>query len=122
MPTNPAEEQIRAIIDQAAHAMLVVDRIGRIRFVNDRAEQLFGYSRADLMHQPIELLVPTRLRASHADHRKAFLGNVHVRAMADAKELRCVRKDHTEFAGRITLYPLETTAGLLVAVGVATSD
>src|ERR1700685_1307957 len=61
----PVEANFGAILDAAPDAMLVVDQQGRIVLANIQSEQIFGYSRAELTGQKIEVLVPPRFRAKH---------------------------------------------------------
>lgn len=58
----------RAMIDAIASGILVVDRGGRIRFVNPAAEKLFGYESFELVGKSVSSLVPIELREMHADH------------------------------------------------------
>jgi PAS domain S-box-containing protein len=53
-----------ALVDAAPDAILVVDTAGTIVFANLAAQQLFGYSRAELVDSPIELLVTNDTRPS----------------------------------------------------------
>lgn len=53
-----AELLFNRVVEAAPNAMLLVDERGDITFVNVHAEKLFGYSRAELVGHPIELLVP----------------------------------------------------------------
>ena len=46
------------LLDAVPDALVGVDRAGVIRYVNRRAQSLFGYERDDLVGQPIETLVP----------------------------------------------------------------
>ena len=41
---------------------MIVDSSGAIVLVNARTEQLFGYSRRELLHQPVDMLLAERLR------------------------------------------------------------
>ena len=54
------ESLVSALLDSAAQAILGVDRHGRLTLVNRRCEELFGYSRRELVGQEIEILLPTR--------------------------------------------------------------
>ena len=51
-------ELIRAVIDATPDALVVTRPDGNIVFVNASCEARFGYARAELISQPIELLVP----------------------------------------------------------------
>src|SRR5215469_3931103 len=61
-----------ALVQLAPDATVVVDARGRIRLVNRQTEELFGYSAEDLLNQPVELLIPERLRAVHQQHRTEY--------------------------------------------------
>ena len=52
------------LLELAPDAIVIVDDRGVIQIVNERAEQIFGYSRAELIGQPVELLVPERQKKS----------------------------------------------------------
>ncbi len=50
--------EYRLLLESAPDAILVVDEEARIVRVNQRAEDVFGYTRQELLGQPAELLVP----------------------------------------------------------------
>jgi sigma-B regulation protein RsbU (phosphoserine phosphatase) len=56
------EEQFRVAVEAAPNAMLLIDQTGIIVLVNAPTEALFGYSRAELLGQPLERLIPERFR------------------------------------------------------------
>src|SRR5215813_177516 len=60
----PAElEGAREILETAPLAILAVDRAGRVSWANGRLDEMFGYLRGDVAGQPLEHLLPERLRA-----------------------------------------------------------
>jgi protein-histidine pros-kinase len=91
--------------------MVIVDAQGRIVLVNAQADKTFGYSRADLLDRPVELLIPDRLRSQHAGHRGDYLRQPAVRPMGQGLELWGRRRDGTEFPVEISLSPMETSRG-----------
>lgn len=113
-----AESKFRALLEAAPDAMIITDRDGCISLVNARAEQLFGYSRTELLHQRIEILVPERYRARHEGYRIGFLAERKVRAMGSGRELYGLRKDGSEFPVEISLSPLETEEGVFVTSAI----
>jgi PAS domain S-box-containing protein len=67
-----AEARFQALVESAPDAIVTVNRAGLIVLVNSQAETLFGYARADLEGQPIELRVPERYHEQHAADRQRY--------------------------------------------------
>ncbi|HXF52237.1 MAG TPA: PAS domain S-box protein [Dehalococcoidia bacterium] len=104
----------RSLLESAPDAIVIVDPSGRIVIVNRQAERLFGYSRDELVGQPVELLVPQALREAHEAHRRGYMERPATRPMGIGLELSARRRDGSEVPVEISLSPLETADGLLV--------
>ncbi len=113
-----AKSTFESLFENAADACVVVDPGGRIRRVNKQADQLFGYSREELLGQEVEVLVPERLRGKHLERRKGGQAASHFRAMGAGHELVGRRRDGGEFPVDIMLNPLETEEGPVVIATV----
>jgi len=109
-----AEREFHELIENAPDAILQVDPDGRILIANLTAEQLFGYTREELMRASVDALVPQGARAHHAAHRRNFAAAGVSRPMGLGLELYARRKDGTEFPVEISLSPVRSTAGVTV--------
>ena len=106
-----SEARARALFEAASEGVVVVDRRGGIVSVNGKMEELFGYSRAELIGQPVEMLMPERYRAAHPRHRNEYFARPRPRPMGRGLDLAGRRKDGTEFPIEISLSPIETEEG-----------
>jgi PAS domain S-box-containing protein len=106
------------LFEEAADGLVVADRAGRIARVNRTAEKLFGYTRAELLGRPVELLMPEAARAGHAAQRENFQAAPRLRAMGGGLDLHARRKDGSVFPVDIMLTPLETAEGPMVLATV----
>ncbi|MDX1456840.1 MAG: PAS domain S-box protein [Marinobacter sp.] len=100
------EERFRQVIESAPNAMILVDGEGSITLINSQAESLFGYTRSELIGQPIEELVPHRFRDAHPGHRASFFASPTRRSMGAGRDLYGLRKDGSEFPVEIGLNPI----------------
>ncbi|MHB8464561.1 MAG: putative bifunctional diguanylate cyclase/phosphodiesterase, partial [Acidimicrobiales bacterium] len=108
----------QGLLESAPDAIVVVDASGVIRLVNRQTGTLFGWDRSELLGQPLEILLPHRLRDRHPDLRLGYVADPRLRPMGEGLELVACRRDGTEFPVDVSLSPLETADGLLISAAV----
>ena len=107
-----------SLLESAPDAMVIVNSDGRIQLANTAVEKLFGYTREELVGQPVELLIPERYHAHHPSRRSGFFSAPLARPMGAGLELAGVRKNGVEFPVEISLSPLETDEGMLATAAI----
>src|SRR5215467_2409999 len=109
-----------ALLESASEGIVLVDASGRITLVNAAAERMFGYDRAELLGQMLEILLPDPVRRAHAEHRAQYFGEPRVRPMGSGLDLAGRRKDGTEFPVEISLSHIDAAEGM-TAMALITS-
>lgn len=113
-PLSPEADEVRAaLLEASPNAMVAVDASAQITYVNPQAELTFGYTRDELIGQPIELLLPERV-TGHVAHRTKYLARPLARPMGIGLDLAGRRKDGSEFPVEISLSPVLGAGGLQV--------
>ncbi len=96
----------RQLLDYAPVAMLVVDLNGFVLHLNTAAEQLFGYSKEELIGQKIEILVHEGLKHKHTSLRENFAKMPASRSMGEGRRLSARHKTGHSIPIEIGLNPL----------------
>ena len=113
-----AEQRFQLVVEAAPNAMLMMDVDGQIVLVNAQTEKLFGYSREELLGQPVEHLVPERFRAGHPEHRRSFFVDPQARSMGAGRDLYGLCSDGSEVPIEIGLNPITTEAGTFALASI----
>jgi two-component system, LuxR family, sensor kinase FixL len=113
-----SEERFRLLVESAPDAMVIIDVAGKITLVNTRAEQLFGFSREEVLGLSTEILIPERFKANHQEHLASFLESPRQRPIGAAMELYAIRKDGREFPVEIMLSPIQTDDGIVITSAI----
>jgi len=98
-----SESRLSALLESASQGVVAVDENGRILLVNARTEELFGYSRDELIGQPLEFLVPEHLQAAHARHQRQYFASPRTRQRGAGLDLRGRKKDGGDVSIEISL-------------------
>ncbi len=95
--------QFAAVFDYATIGMIIVNSQGQITNFNRYAEEQFGYSKNDVLGQPIEILLPDQMKLNHVHLRDAFVKSPSNRPMGSGRDLYARRKNGSIFPVEISL-------------------
>ena len=118
--TNHPDTQFAfsTLLDAMTDAIVNTDFDGRIVEINIHTVGMFGYSRGELVGEPVESLMPERYRGKHVGQRDDYAGNPHVRPMGLGMALFGLKKDGQEFPIEISLSPYHAPQGPLVVAAI----
>src|ERR1039457_4514452 len=78
---DKAGHLVVALLESASQAIVAVDRAGRIVLAYRRADEIFGYSREELLGARIEMLLPDSKRGHHVHDRDDYFARPRIRPM-----------------------------------------
>lgn len=92
------EARVGSIVNSAMDAILTLDEQQRVVLVNEAAERVFGWERAELLGKTVDVLIPNRYRDAHHAHVERFgTTGATSRRMGDNTTLWGLRKSGEEF-------------------------
>ncbi|MDD2466715.1 MAG: PAS domain S-box protein [Desulfobulbus sp.] len=92
------DRQLQQLIERSADAILVADRQGQIRYWNDGAERMFGYSAVEAVGQSLDLIIPEKLRSRHWEGFFRVMATGQTKYVSDLLTTPGVRKDGTRLS------------------------
>jgi len=113
-PMSDAERRLGELLESAPDAILELDPEGRIVLLNRMAEQLFGYTREEMLAQRVDALVPDAIRGAHKGHRAQYHSHPVTRPMGSGLKLEARRKDGSHFPVEISLSSVKSGDGIRV--------
>jgi PAS domain S-box-containing protein len=112
-----SEERFRGLVESAPDAVVVIDERGVMQLVNAETERLFGYTRDEMMGQPIEYLLPEHFQEAPLGYRAGDLVDSTMRSAGAGLDLLGKPTERKEFPVDISVSALETVEGRLVHEG-----
>lgn len=110
-----SEKMLRNLMESAFDGIAMVDNNGKLKSVNERLIIMTGYTRAELIGNEVELLIPKRFR-NHVKFRDEYLKKPYTRAMGTGVELCITCKNGVEFPVEISLNPITIDERIIVSV------
>lgn len=105
------------IVGIAADAIICIDEEQRITLFNDGAEQIFLWKADEVMGQPLDILLPERVREVHRSHIQRFRQSPdHARKMGQRQEISGIRKNGEEFPAEAAIAKVSTGTAVVYSV------
>ena len=105
------------IVRISADAIICIDSEQRITLFNDGAEQIFGWTKEEIMGQPLDVLLPDRVRSVHRAHVERFgRSKEHSRKMGERSEISGVRKNGEEFPAEAAISRVQSGDSVVYSV------
>ena len=117
-PCLSFDDRLVRVVEALPLALVLTGPDGRIEMASQETEHLFGYEPGELRGRPLELLMPERFRARHADMRRRFQAGMASRNMGEGWDLPGLRKDGSEFPLEIGLNPIELDGELMMLASI----
>ncbi|HXG21716.1 MAG TPA: PAS domain S-box protein [Methylomirabilota bacterium] len=114
------EDQLRSLIDTTQDAVITIDRRGCIDVFNPAAERIFGYTRAEVQGQNLQLLMPEPYASEHNKYIARYERTGERRAIGRIRSVAARRKNGEVFP--IELSVTEFTLGGDVRYGAFIRD
>jgi PAS domain S-box-containing protein len=108
------EQKFLDLFELAPYGIVICDNTDTIKLVNRRAEQMFGYSREELIGKPVSILTPPASAPMWTGALAQFAtanGSIDI----DFRELVALRKDGTIFPVEISVSQIRTETGPMIA-------
>lgn len=97
-----SEQKFKTILATATDAILSIDEEDRIVLFNDAAEQIFGYSRDEVLGKSFNMLIPPKHR-DQSKYVKQFLEKKRLSVLGKKLSLTAIRRDGQEFPITLSL-------------------
>lgn len=109
-----ADEMFRLAVEACPSGMVMTDSDGKIVMINTEIENLFNYTREELVGRSVDVLVPESLRMQHLRLREKFARGPECRRMGADRDLVGRRRDGSEFPIEVGLNPIQAVDELMV--------
>ncbi|MEM6628149.1 MAG: PAS domain S-box protein [Bacteroidota bacterium] len=102
------DAKMRAIIDSALDAVIVINQEGKITEWNSQAEQIFGWSADEVKGVTIsDTIIPRQYKSSHDKGFEHFLKTGEGPALNQRLEIKAVNRLDREFPIELTIIPIQ---------------
>ncbi|HVO84244.1 MAG TPA: PAS domain S-box protein [Syntrophobacteria bacterium] len=112
----------REVLERARDAVIVADRDGLVRFWNEGAERIFGYSRDEALGRSLDLIIPERLRERHGEGYRKVMATGVTRYGDEVLAVPALRRDGGRISIEFTILLVRNEAGDLLGTAAFIRD
>src|SRR5215210_3480648 len=94
---------LTSLFENATEGIILTNGECNIVLVNPAAETMFGYNSGEIIGQPIEILIPDKIKPHHYQLREGFYEKPSNRVMGHGRDLYAKRKDATNMPVEVSL-------------------
>jgi len=103
MALRESEAKFQSVMESAIDAIISADSRGRILSWNKAAAAMFGHAEAEVLGQPIEIIIPERFRGAHAEGIKRVSSGGPSHVIGKTVELAAICKNGDEIPVELSL-------------------
>lgn len=96
-------EQLNAILDGSALAIITIDETGAIELFNTAAAKMFGYSASEVSGQDINMLMPEPYASEHTQYIDNYIATGKKKIIGVGRRVKGRRKSGQEFPIHLTV-------------------
>ena len=98
-----AEQKLEAVSESAPDAIVIADSAGNITSWNRAAEQIIGWSEAEMLGQPLEVIIPERYCARHRKGIEGVVKSGEGRILGKPVEVSALHREGHEISIELSL-------------------
>ncbi len=110
------------IVQEAPDGIVVADASGKITLWNAGAERLFGYTAAEALSQPLDLIIPEAQRRRHWEGYEQVMRTGVTKYGAQVLRVPAIRKDGSRFSIAFTVGLLRGADGAVEGIFAIVRD
>ena len=113
----------RTLVVDGPDAVIYADASGTSGFWNAAAERIFGFTAAEALGQPLDIVIPENLRDRHWQGFSATMRTGHTRyGTGDILAVPALRKDGRRISVEFTILPFTDAEGRMVGIAAILRD
>lgn len=103
--TEKNQDVFQILSEAISEGIIVVDETQKIITINSSTEELFGFTKDELIGKPLNTLIPTNYHHNHKNHFETFYKNSEKRTMGHGRNLFALHKSGRQFPVEVGLNP-----------------